>query len=145
MSVFLDTGIVVGAANPRDANHAAASRLLAAIGAGQLGDAVTSDYVFDEAVTLTYARTQRAEIALRVGELILGTGSAGRIMGIAYVSPQVFLRAWARFQRLAERGLSFTDYTSLELVDGLRLDEIASFDHGFDGLAPRRADVDSRG
>ena len=144
MSLFLDTGVIVGAANPRDANHAAASRLLAAIGTGQFGDVVTSDYVFDEAVTLAFARTQRAEITVRVGELILGTGSAGRIMGIAYVSPQVFLRAWARFQRLAQRGLSFTDCTSLELVDGLHFDEIASFDHGFDGLVPRRADVDGR-
>jgi len=143
MSLFLDTGVIVASANPRDQHHEAASRLLQMAGTGRFGDLITSDYVFDEAVTLAYARTGRTDLAVRVGDLILGTGPAGRLMGIAYVTPQALLRAWARFQRLATRGMSFTDCTSLEIIGTMGLDEIASFDHGFEGLVPRRTGADS--
>src|SRR5206468_3334434 len=41
-----------------------------------------------------------------VGSLILATGPLGRLTGLAYVSPRLFLRASALFSRLASRGLS---------------------------------------
>ena len=143
MSLFLDTGVIVAAMNPRDSNHGEASRLLRAAGEGRFGDVLTSDFVFDEAVTLALARTRRPELATHVGEMILGTGAAGRLMGVAYVSPRIFLRAWAMFQRLASRGLSFTDCTSLVIIQSLGIEEIASFDKGFDGLVTRRGAGDS--
>ena len=142
MSLFLDTGVIVAALNPRDANHPPASRILREAGSGRFGDVLTSDYVFDEAVTLAFARTRREDVAVRVGELILGTGAPGRVMGLAYVSPRALLRAWARFQRLAARGLSFTDCTSLEIIESMGIDEIASFDRDFEGLVPRRFRAD---
>lgn len=142
MSLFLDTGVIVASANPRDVNHRAASLLLRAAGTGRFGEVFSSDYIFDEAVTLALVRTRRADLAIRVGELILGTGTPGRLMGLAYISPRALLRAWARFQRLASRGLSLTDCTSLEIIESLRIDEIASFDRDFDGLVARRAGVD---
>ena len=143
MSLFLDTGILVAFENPRDPNHAAAVRILDAATRGVFGHVLTSDYVFDEAVTVTLARTRKASLALRIGSLILGTEPAGRVVDLAYVSPRHFLRAWALFLRLAQRGLSFTDCTSIELVKSMRIDEIASFDRDFDGLVMRRSDVDS--
>lgn len=138
MSIFLDTGVLVAFENRRDAHHATAKEILGGAAAGDLGAVYTSDYVFDEAVTLALARTRRAETATRVGELILGTGPLGRVMGLAYVTPRLFLRAWARFGRLAPRGLSFTDCTSLEIIQSLGISEVASFDEDFDGLVPRR-------
>jgi len=143
VSLFLDTGVIVAAANPRDANHRTAARLLRAAGTGRFGDVLTSDYVFDEAVTLALARTRRADLAIRVGEMILGTGTPGRLMGMAFISPRALLRAWARFQRLASRGLSFTDCTSLEIIESMGIDEIASFDRDFEGLVARRTGEDS--
>ena len=140
MSLFIDTGVIVAFENPRDSNHAAAVRILEATARGTFGPALTSDYVFDEAVTLALARTKKASLAIRVGNLILGLGPEGPVMGLAPVSPRQFLRAWALFSRLAERGLSFTDCTSIELARSMRLDEIASFDRDFDGLLARRSD-----
>ena len=137
MSIFLDTGVLVAFENRRDENHTTAREILGGAAAGDLGAVYTSDYVFDEAVTLALARTRRPETAARVGELVLGTGPLGRIMGLAYVTPRLFLRAWARFGRLAARGLSFTDCTSLEIMQSLGMSEVASFDADFEGLVPR--------
>ncbi len=142
MSVFVDTGVFVAFENTADPNHETARQLLRAAASRRFGDVFTSDYVLDEAVTLALARTRRAELALSVGNLILGTGPLGRLAGLAYVSPRVFLRSWSRFARLAVRGLSFTDCTSLELMRAIGIDEIASFDRDFDGLAVRRETED---
>lgn len=139
MSIFLDTGVLVAYHNRRDANHAAAKEIVEAAAQGHWGPAYTSDFVFDEAVTLALARTRRPDVASRVGDLVLGTGPHGRIMGLAYVTPRLFLRAWAAFRRLAARGLSFTDCTSLALMKSLGIPEIASFDSDFDGLVSRRS------
>ena len=141
MSLFVDTGVVVAFENPRDLNHAAAVRILEAAARGVFGQVLTSDYVMDEAVTLALARTKKPSLAIRIGNLILGAGPEGPIMDLVYVSPRQFLRAWGLFSRLAERGLSFTDCTSIELTRSIHLDEIASFDRDFDGLLARRADA----
>ena len=139
MSIFLDTGVLVAFVNRRDEHHETARELLRGAAEDTWGPVYTSDYVFDEAVTLALARSKRPEVADRVGQLILGTGPLGRVMGLAYVTPRVFLRAWASFGRLAPRGLSFTDCTSLGLMQSLGIMEIASFDSDFDGLVPRRS------
>jgi uncharacterized protein len=139
VSIFLDTGVFVAFENPRDTNHRAAMGLVEAAAEGAWGEVFTSDYVFDEAVTTALQRTRRPDAALRVGRLILGTGPLGRLTGLVYVSPELFLRSWQQFVRLIERGLSFTDCTTLELMRSLRVGEIASFDADFDGFVVRRS------
>src|SRR5690348_13780017 len=113
--------------------------LVEAAAEGTWGEVFTSDYVFDEAVTTALRRTRRPDAALRVGRLILGTGPLGRLTGLVYVSPELFLRSWQQFVRPIERGLSFTDCTTLELMRSLRVGEIASFDADFDGFVVRRS------
>jgi hypothetical protein len=138
VSLFVDTGIFGAFANPRDSHHRHATAILEQGVRGRWGRLVTSDYVFDEAVTLTLARTRSLEACHRIGDLILGTGREGRFFDLVFVSPRVFLRSWSRFVRLAARGLSFTDCTTLELMQTLRIRELASLDSDFDGLVLRR-------
>lgn len=137
MSIFIDTGVLVAFVNPADAHHVDAIEILSDVGRRRWGAAFTSDYVMDEAVTLAYRRTQRSDLAIHLGRLILGSAQPGRIVGILYVTPRLFLRSWARFTRLAARGLSLTDCTSLEFIQIEGLGRIASFDRDFDGFVPR--------
>ncbi|MGQ0797644.1 MAG: type II toxin-antitoxin system VapC family toxin [Methanobacteriota archaeon] len=137
MSIFVDTGVLVAFVNAADAHHDEAIDILGAIGRRRWGNAFTSDYVMDEAVTLAFRRTKRPDLAVHLGRLILGTAKPGRLLGILYVTPRLFLRSWARFTRLAARGLSFTDCTSLEFIRVEGLGSIASFDRDFDGFVPR--------
>ncbi len=143
MSVFIDTGVLVAFANSRDEHHGDATRILDAARGRRWGRVITSDYVFDETVTLLRARTNRPEAAVRLGQFILGTGEAGRVMDLAFVDPRSFLRAWVLFARMASKGLSFTDCTSLELMRALRIERIASFDRDFDGIVPRMSSVEA--
>ena len=98
----------------------------------EFGAIYTSDYVIDEAITTALARTKRLELAIDVGEYIL---SSPRIKKLR-VSEDVFDAAWGKFKSL-RKPMSFTDCTSLALVEKGGIGRIASFDSSFDGLIER--------
>jgi predicted nucleic acid-binding protein len=77
-------------------------------------------------------RTKRLELAIDIGEFIL---SSPRIIELR-VSGDAFNAAW-ELKSLKERFLSFTDCTSLALMEKNGIKRIASFDSGFDGLVER--------
>ena len=136
MTVFLDTGIFVAFHNTRDANHTRALELIRTLVEGELGTAYTSDYVFDEAVTVTLVRTGSPENALAVGRMILGEITAP-FLAILRVDEDDFKKAWKLFSQHADRGLSFTDCTSIALLRTRGIESIVSFDTDFDGIIPR--------
>ncbi len=133
MSVFIDTGVFVAARNTRDINHKRAVELLEKAIRGEYGEIFTSDYVFGEAVTVALVRTGRPDVAARTGQLILTMPG----IRVVFVDEELFKNAWARFVRLAAKGLSFTDCATLAIMDRYKIDYLLSFDRGFDGLVKR--------
>jgi len=133
LSIFLDTGVLVAIKSADDKKHSRAEELMEPILRGELGEIYTSDYVIDEAVTLVLTRTKKLKLAIDVGEYVL---SSPRIKKLR-VSKDVFDAAWQRFKSLGKRPMSFTDCTSLALMEKDRIRNIASFDSGFDGLVER--------
>ncbi len=133
MSIFIDTGIFVALRNAADRDHQRAKELMKRVLRAEFGAIYTSDYVIDEAITTALARTKRLELAIDVGEYVL---SSPRIKKLR-VSEDVFNAAWERFKSLKERPMSFTDCTSLALMEKSGIGRIASFDSGFDGLVER--------
>lgn len=74
-------------------------------------------------------------MATDIWEFILGSP---RIVKLR-VSEDIFQAAWGKFRSLGNRPLSFTDCTSLALMEKNGIESIASFDPGFDGLVKRIA------
>lgn len=136
MSVFIDSGVFTAFHNTRDSNNRRALELMKEIVAGGLGSAYTSDYIFDEAVTLALVRTRRPEIALSVGRMILGDLTKPFLV-VLRVDSEAFREAWKLFPRYAGRGLSFTDCTSIALMRMRDIESIVSFDSDFNGIIPR--------
>jgi len=60
MVTFIDTGVLIAARNRSDVNYERAVSLLRRALAGEYGALYTSDYVFDEAVTVALVRTGKA-------------------------------------------------------------------------------------
>jgi uncharacterized protein len=133
--IFIDTGLFVAIHNVRDADHERAIEIIRDIARGDHGRAITTDYIFDEAVTTALVRTKRLQYATQLGEMILGL-TAKRMIGMERVDESIFGTAWALFQRHGESGLSFTDCTSLAAISKYRIGNIASFDSHFAGLVP---------
>jgi len=139
MSAFIDAGIFVAAYNTRDNNHNRAIELVNNAMKGQYGSLSTSDYIFDEAVTLMLARTKNPEFAFGVGEFILGnpSRSISSFAKLIRVDEEVFSDAWTIFKRHAVKGLSFTDCTTVVLMKRSKIDTLLSFDSSFDGIVKR--------
>jgi len=133
MAVFIDTSIFVAARNKRDRNHQRARELMKRALTAEFGVIHTSDYVIDEAVTTALARTHNHQIAVNAGRYIL---DSERIEKLA-ISGEDFKLAWSKFQTIEDRFLSFTDCTSLALMERRGIERIMSFDSHFDGLAQR--------
>lgn len=139
MTCFLDTDVLVSWVSTREAKHRESRALLGKVLGGSWGAPFVTDFVLDEALTLIQARGLPLEAADRVlalaGRAIIPGGAAA--VSVARVSDRSFKAAFLLFRRHYRRGLSFTDCTSVAMIDERGADVIASFDRGFDGLVAR--------
>ncbi|MCD6341031.1 MAG: type II toxin-antitoxin system VapC family toxin [Desulfurococcales archaeon] len=142
MSIFIDTGVFVGYINKKDEHHDVAVNLLEDIMRNRYRAPFTSDYIFDEAVTVALYRTGDFRKAIDVGELIIGNKEKeiAQFVNILPVSKIVFNEAWKIFLKYRNKMLSFTDCTSIALIKEREIDYIASFDEDFNGIVNRVAE-----
>jgi predicted nucleic acid-binding protein len=114
-----------------------AASALEAVFDGELGQPIVSDYIYDEAVTLTLKRSGSFEIAKGLGERIRGADPFPATYDMYRITSAVFQEAVEHFERYDDQGLSFTDASSIALLERRSIDTILSFDDDFDGLVER--------
>jgi len=133
MAVFIDTGIFVALRNADDDFHDRSKELMRRALKGEFGRTYTSDYVIDEALTTALVRTKKHALALDLGRYIMESPRITKLR----VNEDIFEKAWEKFKLFKDRPLSFTDCTSLALIEKSGIKQIMSFDSGFDGRVPR--------
>lgn len=119
---FVDTGAWVALFVKIDAQHEAAQDWIAS----NQDRLVTSDYIIDEVLTLINTRFRR-DTAIRAGQALMDE----RLSGLVYLDEQDVLRAWKIFRSHADKGWSFTDCTSLALMQRLGITTAFAFDRHF--------------
>lgn len=125
--IFLDTSFLVAYIVEKDTNHEKAVSLMKEIVEGEHGSAITSEYVFDETVTVVLVRSKSLESAVKTGDLIKES------IPVLDVGNNVFEASWKRFRNQKNTKFSFTDCTILEMVESNHLDKLATFDREFEG------------
>lgn len=133
MAVFIDTGIFLALYDVDDHYHQRSKELIKAALTGSLGRLYTSDYIIDEAITAALVRTRKHNIAVELGKYVIESQRVTKLT----VDQDIFNMAWTKFNGLEDKGLSFTDCTSLALTEKHAIKQIMSFDCGFDGLIQR--------
>ncbi len=70
------------------------------ISKGEFGQPYTSDYVFDESLTVTLMRSRRVESAIKVGKIILGSKEEGLspLARLIRVDEKIFAESWLVFR-----------------------------------------------
>lgn len=137
MTVLVDTGVLYADHDVDASRHDAAAAALEAVYDGEYGLPFVSDYVYDEAVTLTRTRAESFGAAKRLGDRIRGVDPYPNTYELLRVSGAVFADAVAAFERDDDRALSFTDATTVALAERHGIDHVLSFDADFDGLVDR--------
>ena len=120
--VFVDTSAWFAYISSDDPDHAATKKALGDHAAGR----VTSNYVFDELVTLVRLRVGHAA-AVKAGATLRGSGD----LEIVRVLPADEDEAWNVFERHRDKEYSFTDCTSFSLMRRLGIETALATDRHF--------------
>jgi len=137
MSIVVDTGVLYADHDEGAPRHDTADSAMNAIYRGKRGQPFVSDYIYDETVTLTLKRSGRFTAAQSIGRRIRGDGDFADVFSFEHVGPGLFQRAVDIFERYDDQELSFTDATTVAVVEERGLDSVLSFDDDFDGIVDR--------
>ncbi len=121
--VFVDTGAWYALKNNKDPHHTAAIAFFRSL--PETGTiCYTSDYVIDEAITLTRVRLKNHQVAVTMAHELYSEQAAK----IIYTAPLYLPRALAIFKNYENQSVSFTDCTSFAIMENLKIEEALAFD-----------------
>jgi hypothetical protein len=121
-AIFIDTSAWYAYVNRADLDHSAVSEFLSEFP----GSLITSNYIFDELVTLVRMRMGYHK-ALGVGE-VLHNSQIVLLERITHADEEA---AWHLFQNRPDKKYSFTDCTSFILMHRLKLFNVLATDEHF--------------
>lgn len=87
----------------------------------------TSDYVFDEVVSVISRLAKNRGLAVKIGGYILGS----KITRIVNVDEGIFNDAWSLFAKYRDKDWSFTDCTSFTIMEKFDIKSAFTFDKHF--------------
>ena len=119
---FVDTGAWYSLLDKNDPDHVRVTETFRAY----RGRLVTSNFVFDEAVTLA-----RYRLGWGVAQTFGSQLREQRIARLERVTPKDETAAWSIFERYRDKRFSFTDCTSFVLIDRLALPVCLAIDSDF--------------
>ncbi len=124
--VFVDTGAWYALKNKKDPDHTTAVDFFRSL--PETGTiCYTSDYVIDEAITLTRVRLNNHQVAATLAQELFSEQAAK----IIYTAPLYLPRALAIFKKFVDQSFSFTDCTSFAIMENLKIEEALAFDRHF--------------
>lgn len=123
--IFIDTSVLVSFEVETDQNHESAVELMNNINEGKFGEAIISDYIFDEIVTITLNKSKSLQNAVLIGSSLK---SSTRIHKI---DKELFEKSWEIFKGQKNTKFSFTDCSILAIMEKERIENLATFDKEF--------------
>lgn len=122
MSIFIDSGAFIAYYNLHDEFHGIAQELFKEIENNSFGQAITSDYMLNEATARVLTQIGK-EKAIELGKSILDD------YPVVHVNEHVLEKAWERFKKI--KPFSLADCTSLVIIENDKIDCIFTFDSHF--------------
>ncbi|MDE1854190.1 MAG: type II toxin-antitoxin system VapC family toxin [Thaumarchaeota archaeon] len=128
MIVFMDSSALKADYDSKDDNHVAARRLMRQIAARetQVTSFMTTDYVLDEAITLTLFAHSHAK-AIELAEATM----ASKFVRLIYSDAELFAEAMLVFRGHADKDWSFTDCLSFAAMKRYDVKTAFTFDSHF--------------
>ena len=129
MAVFIDTGAFMAYRNEKDAYHGEAVNLLRRALKREFGTIFTTDYVYDETMTLVMVRTGNKNVAKDISDVMLSPR-----IEMMLIDDTVLNKARELFFRLFDKRISFTDATTMAVMQQEHIGKIITFDSHFKGM-----------
>ncbi len=126
--IFVDTSAWLALYDRRDQNHQTAREVAEYLRKERI-PLVTTDYVFDETVTIVRMRVGHGE-AVILGESLLKSS----VVDLVEVDRNLRRRAWEIFVRYDDHRFSYTDCTSFAVMRQMGIDRVFGYDRDFEVL-----------
>jgi len=120
--IFVDTSAWYAIIDKNDRDHALAATKIQVLDR----PLVTSNYIFDEILTLLKAKLGFA-VAVNFGQKLWNQ----EISALVRITEDDEERAWRIFRQYDDKGFSFTDCTSFALMERLDINTVLAFDDHF--------------
>ena len=120
--IFVDTGAWFAYINADDPDHRRVRQFFDQYS----GRLITTNYIFDETVTLTLARLGHRKSVL-VGKTLLNL----EVVEMIHITPADEKNAWSLFEKRPDKAYSFTDCTSFIIMRRLKLEIAVALDNHF--------------
>jgi hypothetical protein len=115
--------------NKKDTHHEKADALVRRALKGEFGKIYTSNFVYDETMTLVAVKTGKKEIARDISDVMLSPR-----VEMVIVDKIILEDGQKLFFKYFNRGLSFTDATTIAVMNKLEIENIITFDRHFKGI-----------
>lgn len=125
--IFVDSSAWLALADVRDANHSKAISCHRQLARGSMGRLITTDYVWDETLTLL-----RRHVGFDLARTFYDEVTKGESVQPVWVSPEHFAEARAIFFRYRDKAWSFTDCTSFAVMRALSIEDAFTLDRDFE-------------
>ena len=129
MAVFIDTGAFMAYRNKKDIYHSAADGLVRRALKGEFGSIFTSDYIYDETLTLAMVRTGNKDVIKDISDVILSSHIEMFIIDVVILE-----KARDLFFQLFDKRISFTDASTMVVMQQENVGKIITFDSHFNGM-----------
>ena len=121
-NIFVDTSAWYAFIDKNDPDHPAAVNKVQVLDRFLL----TSNYIFDEILTLLKTRLGPS-IAISFGQKLWDQ----EVSALVRITEEDEAKAWRIFRQYKDKGFSFTDCTSIALMERLDIDTVFAFDDHF--------------
>ncbi len=129
MAVFIDTGAFMAYRNKKDVYHSEADDLLRRALQMEFGSIFTTDFIYDETLTLAMVRTGNKTVAKDISKVMLSPR-----IGMIIIDNIILNKAREMFFRLFDKRVSFTDATTMAVMQQENIGKIITFDSHFKGM-----------
>ncbi len=126
MAIVIDASVFCAYANAKDIHHHNSKKIFSDILSKKYGEAILTDYLFDEIVSVIFRKTNK-KTATEIGNVILNSE-----VFLVQIDAVVFEKAWKIFPK--ENSFSFTDCTTIAFNDTFGITHVATFDKEFSKL-----------
>lgn len=132
--IIIDSGPLLAYVNPKDPNHHLSVEIFTKSMKGNFGKLVVSNFIIDEVLTLSRARTKNCDYGKSIINFIRKKINGINLFLEINLTTEMSKLTEKKFDIFCDKGLSFTDCSLLVLMDVYKIEYLATFDIHFDGL-----------
>lgn len=132
--IFLDTGFVYAYVNVKESRHNNAKKYMKRILIGEFGSIFVSNFIYDEVLTLSLARTKGCVVGEQIKKFLKRENKGKRVIKMVNVNDALMKKTDILFDKYCSSGLSYTDCSIISIMNENKIEYLATFAEEFKGI-----------